>query len=428
MKSYCVGGAVRDALLGLPVHDRDWVVVGAIPELLLSRGFKRVGADFPVFLHPESGEEYALARTERKKGSGYHGFATNAGPEVTLEQDLGRRDLTINAMALAEGGELIDPFGGQEDLKRRRLRHVGAAFAEDPLRVLRVARLFARLAPLGFTIDPETRELMATLARSGELSTLTAERVWGESLKALATPEPSRYFAALRSCEALAPVFPELAALIGQSQPPQFHPEGDAWQHSLLALEQASRMSDRCEIRFAALVHDLGKGITPPELLPHHWGHDRAGGEVVSGLCDRLRVPNNYRKLAILSACHHHQGHAILEMRAGTIVKWLLRLDGFRNPDRFLGFLTVCRADAMGRGGSEGGGGYPQAVLWRRCLNAASGVDTAKIAAAGYHGPAFGLVLRQERVNRVKGVLGAWREKPDPGLEPERVPRVVGGA
>ena len=296
MKTYLVGGAVRDTLLGLEVKERDWVVVGETPESMVARGFRPVGKDFPVFLHPVTREEYALARTERKTAPGYRGFAVHAEPDITLEQDLLRRDLTINAMASAESGEIVDPYGGLRDLDARLLRHVSPAFSEDPVRILRLARFAARFAPLGFTVAEETRELMRAMVTAGEVDALVPERVFAELAKALVEPVPMAFFEVLRSCGALARLFPEIEALFGVPQPPEHHPEIDTGVHTLLVLEQAATLSADPAVRFAALTHDLGKALTPPERWPRHWGHEKLGLPALETLCDRLKVPNAYRK------------------------------------------------------------------------------------------------------------------------------------
>ncbi|MBF0368166.1 MAG: multifunctional CCA addition/repair protein [Magnetococcales bacterium] len=404
MLTYKVGGSVRDHLLGLPVSDQDWVVVGATPQTMLDLGFRQVGADFPVFLHPQSGEEYALARTERKSGPGYLGFTVNFDPGVTLEEDLERRDLTINALAMDKTGRIIDPFGGREDLKNRILRHVSPAFGEDPLRVLRVARFFARFHALGFQIAPDTLNLMTQLVDSGELDHLTPERVWMETVKALASPRPSRYFETLRISRGLAVIFPELAALIGQSQPSKHHPEGDAWVHTLEVLDRAAELSSHLPVRFASLMHDLGKGATPKDELPHHYGHDEVGGQLVEKFCQRLRAPKSYRKLAVLAARFHIRCHLAEEMQAKKIVKLLVATDAFRHPDRFQNLLTVCQADAQGRGQSEKQG-YPEGDILLAGLKACQKVDHQKLLAQGFQGDQFAQALHQERVRLVKTVL-----------------------
>jgi tRNA nucleotidyltransferase (CCA-adding enzyme) len=353
MQSYLVGGAVRDALLGLPVKERDWVVVGASPAELEAQGFRRVGRDFPVFLHPQSQEEYALARTERKTGPGYRGFETRFSPEVTLAEDLARRDLTINAIAQDASGALIDPFGGAADLQGRVLRHVSAAFVEDPVRILRVARFAARFAPLGFTIAPETLALMQRMVGAGEAHALVAERVWQETARALGAPAPHTFFAVLRECGALAVVFPELERLFGVPQPPRWHPEIDTGVHVLMVLEQAAALSPLARVRFAALTHDLGKGTTPRSEWPKHVGHEARSVELIEALAARLRIPNDFRELAVLVARHHGVCHRALELRPGTVLELLEAGDALRRPERFEEFLLACEADARGRTGFE---------------------------------------------------------------------------
>lgn len=404
MRIYLVGGAVRDQLLGLPVRDRDWVVVGATPEDMLRAGFVQVGADFPVFLHPETKEEYALARTERKSGTGYKGFICDFSPDVSLEEDLLRRDLTINAMAMTEQGELIDPYQGQRDLADRLLRHVSDAFREDPLRVLRVARFAARFAPRGFRVAGETLACMRDMSASGELDSLTPERVWTETERALAEPAPWVYFQVLRECGALAAIMPELDALFGVPQPPQYHPEIDTGLHSLLALEQAARLSPATEVRFAALVHDLGKGCTAEELLPRHIGHEQAGLALIRQLCGRLKVPNGHRDLALLACEFHTHCHRALELRPGTILDLLKRCDALRRPERFEQFLLVCEADARGRTGLEQRA-YPQPRRLRLAFEAMRGVSARDLAAQGLSGPEIGARLDQLRVQAIANAL-----------------------
>lgn len=400
LQIYLVGGAVRDQLLGLPVKDRDWVVVGATPEAMLDAGFKPVGKDFPVFLHPQTGEEYALARTERKVGQGYHGFACHFSPDVTLEDDLARRDLTINAMAMTPDGKLVDPFGGQADLNAKILRHVSPAFAEDPLRVLRVARFAARYAPLGFSVAPATMQLMRDLAASGELDHLTPERVWQETAKALAEARPSVFFQTLRACGALAALFPEIDRLFGVPQPEKWHPEIDCGIHTMMVLDAAARLTDDVEVRFAALCHDLGKGTTPAEILPHHYGHEERSHALVQGLCTRLRVPNRFVELAELVAKWHGHIHKARELRPSTMLKVLEAVDAFRRPQRFAQLLLACVADARGRTGFEDCA-YPQADWWREALQAAQQVDVQPILAAGYQGGAVRDRLHQQRVRAI---------------------------
>ena len=353
MRVYEVGGAVRDALLGLPVTEHDWVVVGASADELAARGFRRVGKDFPVFLHPDTGEEYALARTERKTAPGYTGFEFDAAPTVTLEQDLMRRDLTINAIARAEDGELVDPWSGRADLAARVLRHVSPAFSEDPLRVLRVARFAARFAPLGFVIAPETLELMREIVAAGEMEALRPERVWQETVKALATERPDVYVETLRTCNALARVFPEVDALFGVPQPERWHPEIDTGVHVLMALRMAAQLSRSETVRFAVLTHDLGKGTTPSAMLPSHHGHEQRSEELLDRLCARLPVPNRFRDLALLVARHHGTVHKAAELKPQTVLRLIMAADGLRQPERFDEFLLACEADARGRKGLE---------------------------------------------------------------------------
>lgn len=397
MEIYLVGGAVRDKLLGLPVKDRDWVVVGATPEAMTALGYKIVGADFPVFLHPETKEEYALARTERKSGQGYKGFTVYAGPDVTLEQDLARRDLTINAMAEDATGRLIDLFDGAADLKRGILRHVAPAFAEDPLRVLRVARFAARF---GYPVAHETLTLMRTLVDAGEMETLVAERVWSEIERALGEKQPVRFFEVLRECGALQRLLPELDALFGVPQPPEHHPEIDTGVHTLKVLAQATRLSPDARVRFAALLHDLGKGTTPPEEWPKHRGHEERSVDLVRAVCQRLRTPNEYRDLALLVARYHLHCNRAAELRDATLLETLEALDAFRRPERVEAFLLACEADFRGRTGYEDRP-FPQADIFRRAFAVARVVDAAVIA-TGQSGPQVGEAIRQARIEAVR--------------------------
>ena len=368
-KVYLVGGAVREQLLGRPVRERDWVVVGATPELMRKHRFKPVGKDFPVFLHPDTGEEYSLARTERKTAPGYHGFAIRADPEVTLEQDLARRDLTINAMAQDSDGTIIDPYGGQADLEKRLLLHVSPAFNEDPLRVLRVARFAARYATLGFHIAANTLALMQSIAASGELTTLPAERLWRETVRALGEHRPVEYFRVLRVCGALEVLFPELNRLYGVPQVAQWHPEIDTGIHNEMALEQACALSSETQVRFATLCHDLGKGTTSKTVLPSHHGHEESGAKLAASLCQRLKVPNAFKDIAVLTARYHTHCHRAFEIKPKTLLKVLLSLDGLRKPERFEYFLLACEADARGRTGFEQQA-YPQASFLQGALAA----------------------------------------------------------
>jgi len=405
MKVYEVGGAVRDALLGLPVNERDWVVVGATPDELTAQGYKRVGRDFPVFLHPQTGEEYALARTERKTAPGYTGFAFNTASTVTLEQDLERRDLTINAIARAPDGEIIDPWSGRADLAARVLRHVSPAFREDPLRVLRVARFAARFVPLGFTVAPATLELMREIVAAGEMEALTVERVWQETVKGLRTQRPDVYFEVLRDCGALQRLFPEVDALFGVPQPARWHPEIDTGVHLLMALRVAAEISTSEPVRFAVLTHDLGKGTTPSDLLPRHHGHEERSVELLERLCARLPVPNKYRELAVLVARHHGVVHKAAELRPQTVLKLITETDGIRQPERFEEFLLACEADARGRKGLEQQP-YPQADRLRTALRAARGVDAGAVRAHhGVEGAALGEAIQRERLTAIKAAL-----------------------
>jgi tRNA nucleotidyltransferase (CCA-adding enzyme) len=405
MKVYEVGGAVRDALLGLPVGERDWVVVGASADELIAAGYRRVGKDFPVFLHPVTNEEYALARTERKTAPGYTGFAFDAAPTVTLEDDLKRRDLTINAIARADDGEIIDPWSGRADIAARVLRHVSPAFREDPLRVLRVGRFAARFAPLGFTIAAETLELMKEIVGAGEMEALRPERVWQETVKALATERPDVYFETLRACGALTRIFPEVDALFGIPQPAQWHPEIDTGVHTLMALRMAAQLSPSETVRFAVLVHDLGKATTPKDLLPRHHGHEQRSVELIERLCERLPVPNRFRDLALLVARHHGTVHKAAELKPQTVLRVITAADGLRQPERFDEMLRACEADARGRKGLEQRG-YPQADRLRAALRAAKAVDAAKVKAErGLDGEALGLALHDERLAAIKRAL-----------------------
>jgi tRNA nucleotidyltransferase (CCA-adding enzyme) len=397
MQVYLVGGAVRDRLLGLPVRERDWVVVGAEPQQLERQGYLPVGREFPVFLHPQTREEYALARLERKIGPGYRGFVTQFSPDVTLEEDLKRRDLTVNAMAENAAGELIDPFGGQRDLEARVLRHVSAAFVEDPVRILRVARFAARFAPLGFAVAPETNALMQDMVANGEASALVPERVWQETERALGEREPQVFFEVLRACNALALIFPEIEALYGVPQPPRWHPEIDTGVHTMMALQCAAQLSDSSAVRFATLVHDLGKARTPRERWPSHHGHEEVGVALIQSLAARLRVSNAFRDLAVIVARQHGLVHRALELRPATVLKLLEDSDALRRPQRFADVLIACEADARGRGGLAARP-YPQAAYLRRALELASGVTLSQEEQASLAGPAIGARLRERRL------------------------------
>lgn len=403
MQIYLVGGAVRDKLLGQHVKDKDWVVVGATPQAMLDAGYRQVGADFPVFLHPQTQDEYALARTERKAGHGYHGFTCYAAPDVSLEDDLIRRDLTINAMAEDASGHIIDPYNGQQDLKLRKLRHVSDAFSEDPLRVLRVARFAARLAPLGFTVADETLTLMQDIATRGELAHLTAERVWQETARALLENEPAVYFRVLRACGALAVLFPELDALFGVPQPVEHHPEVDTGEHVLLALTYAAQQQHGLAIRFATLMHDLGKGLTPADLLPKHHGHENKGLPLVRALCERLKVPNDCRQLALLAAEYHTHIHRLPELTPKTVLKVLQACDVLRRPERVNDLLACCEADARGRTDKENDA-YPQADLLKQYTQAVRQVSPQTLIEQGFTGKALGEALHKARLNAVRQI------------------------
>lgn len=419
MKIYLVGGAVRDELLGLAVRERDWVVVGARPQELLDQGFKPVGKDFPVFLHPKTSEEYALARTERKTGPGYRGFDTMFSPDVTLEQDLERRDLTINAIARDEAsGELVDPFQGQRDLRERWLRHVSPAFVEDPVRVLRLARFAARFAPLGFRVAPETMELVRAIAARGELDALVPERVWQETQRALEMPAPRQFFEVLREGNALEVIFPEVHALFGIPQPEQWHPEIDTGLHTMMVLDQASKLSEDPVVRFAALTHDLGKATTPTHELPRHVRHEERGVGLVEEMCDRLRIPNAYRELGVLVSRYHLHMHKITELRPKTVLELLESLDAFRRPARFEQFLLACEADARGRKGLEQRQ-YPQPEYLRRAREVAVAATLSAEEREGLQGFEIAQRLHEKRVHALKAFK---REHTGEGEETKETP------
>jgi tRNA nucleotidyltransferase (CCA-adding enzyme) len=403
---YLVGGAVRDRLLGLPHEDRDFVVVGATAEDLIGQGFRQVGKDFPVFLHPQTKEQYALARTERKTGPGYRGFRVHAHPGVTLEEDMRRRDLTINALAEDEQGNLIDYYGGRWDLENRVLRHVSSAFVEDPVRLLRVARYAARYSELGFTVADETRALMRAMVEKGETDALVPERVWQELAKALVELEPSRFFDVLRESGALSRLFPEIDRLFGIPQAEKWHPEIDSGIHTMMVLDMAARLSPDPEIRFAALTHDLGKGTTPSEILPHHKGHEGRSLDLIEGLCNRLKAPRRFCELARMVARYHGIAHKIDELHPGTVLDMFQGLDAFRRPERFEQALTAFEADFRGCGGCQERA-YPQATRMRRLLAAVSSLDVGAIAAAE---PEPVRIPRRIRDARIGALRHAMRE------------------
>lgn len=398
MQVFAVGGAIRDGLLGLPVKDRDYVVVGATPEQMVAQGFLPVGKDFPVFLHPRTREEYALARTERKTAPGYKGFVVHADPDVTLEQDLARRDFTVNAIAQTADGELVDPYHGQADLAARVFRHVSAAFAEDPVRILRAARFMARFAE--FTIAPETMSLMRQMVEAGEVDHLVPERVWQELARGLMEAHPSRMFATLRECGALARIMPEVDCLFGVPQPPQHHPEIDTGIHVMMVVDYAASQGFGLPVRFAALTHDLGKGATPPALWPRHHGHEARSVTLVKQLCVRLRVPNDCRDLAVLAARYHGDIHRARQLRAETVIRMFEATDAFRRPQRFTELLQACVADARGRSGYETVA-YPAADYLQAALRAAQQIDTASIVAATAEPDQIGLNIRAARIQAI---------------------------
>jgi tRNA nucleotidyltransferase (CCA-adding enzyme) len=402
MQTYIVGGAVRDELLGYPIKDKDYVVVGSTPEQMVAAGFRPVGKDFPVFLHPKTHAEYALARTERKTAKGYKGFVVHASPEITLEQDLARRDLTVNAIAKNEVGEFVDPFHGIDDIKSKTLRHVSDAFVEDPVRILRIARFSARLAD--FNIAPETLSLMQQMVDAGEVDALVAERVWQELAKGLMEKKPARMFEVLRSCGALKRIIPELDKLWGVPQPPQHHPEVDTGVHVMMVLDYAAQQAFSLPVRFAALMHDLGKGTTPKEMLPRHIGHEERGVHLVKEVCKRLRVPNDCKELAVMVAKFHGKLYQSLDMRPSTLLEFLIQLDAIRQPERFNGFLQACEADSRGRTGMEDCP-TPAADLMRKVLDAAFSIDAGAIASKQSDVEKIKIAIFEARVEAIKRVL-----------------------
>ncbi|TBR36687.1 MULTISPECIES: multifunctional CCA addition/repair protein [Dyella] len=404
MRIYLVGGAVRDQLLQRPVTDHDHVVVGAMPDDMLAQGFRPVGKDFPVFLHPKTGEEYALARTERKTGRGYHGFAFQADPSVTLEEDLARRDLTINAIAQDEDGSLVDPFHGVADIEARVLRHVSDAFVEDPVRLLRVARFAARFAPLGFTVAPETMALMQQMVRDGEVDHLVPERVWQETRRALGEAQPSAFLRVLRESGALAALFPEVDALYGVPQRAEFHPEIDTGVHVEMVVDAAARIAPGNDlVGYCALTHDLGKALTPADELPRHVGHEHAGLEPLQALSSRLKVPTEHAILAERVCREHLNAHRAFELKSSTVLKLLMSLDALRRPERLDVFLAACLADKRGRLGHENDA-YPQADFLRAARDAAAAIQAGPLVARGLQGPAVGEAMERERVKAIDGV------------------------
>jgi tRNA nucleotidyltransferase (CCA-adding enzyme) len=409
MRTYLVGGAVRDRLLGLPVRERDWVVVGARASDLDALGYQRVGRSFPVYLHPDTKEEHAMARTETKTGPGYRGFEVRADETVTLDEDLGRRDLTINAIAEDEDGRLIDPYDGQRDIDARVLRHVTDAFREDPVRILRVARFAARFADLGFSVADETLDLMRAMVDDGEADALIAERVWKETQRALGETRPDVFIEVLRQVGALRVIYPEVDALFGVPQPERWHPEIDTGVHVMMTLRVAAELNATPEARFAVLVHDLGKGTTPAEMLPSHIGHEERGVGLIETLCERIGVPNRYRRLAILVARYHGICHRAAELKPKTILKVLEALDAFRNRAMLDDFLIACEADARGRTGLESRP-YPQADVFRNALTAAAAISAQDVARDGLSGPAIGEAIRRARISAISAASGAGRD------------------
>ncbi len=401
MRIYLVGGAVRDRLLGFPVREKDWVVVGATPEQMLARGFKPVGKDFPVFLHPQTRDEYALARTEKKTGPGYKGFVIHAEPQISLQEDLKRRDLTINAIAQSADGRMIDPYGGQRDLQAKLLRHISPAFCEDPVRVLRVARFAARYAHLGFRIAPETETLMRQMVKKGEVDYLVAERVWSETAKALGETTPTAYFSTLRQCQALQRIFPEIDRLFGIPQPAKYHPEIDCGVHSLLSLQQAASRSPHPWTRFAALVHDLGKALTPPQQWPGHRGHEQRGLPVLDTLCQRIRAPKQYHKLAAQVMRYHTHCHRALELRPATLADTLNALGAYRKHADLGDFLIACEADAKGRSGLENKP-YPQAGFVLAAQHASRNIDISTIMKQNISGCEIGQAVQSLRIQAIR--------------------------
>lgn len=401
MQTYLVGGAVRDQLLNRPVKERDWVVVGSSAEEMKAKGFQQVGKDFPVFLHPKTKEEYALARTERKNGVGYTGFDFDVSADVTLTDDLLRRDLTVNAIAMDENGELIDPYNGQADLQNRVLRHVSDAFSEDPLRVLRVARFAARYAPYQFSIAPETMSLMKSMVTNGELAHLSPQRVWKETARSLMEDNPQIYFEVLRECGALEVWFPELNKLWGIPNPKKWHPEIDTGIHTMMVLQKVAGLSDKLPVRFAALVHDLGKGLTPAEKWPSHHGHEKLGLTAIIELCERLTTPNDCKELAMLVSEFHSHVHRAFDLKSSTILQVFNRTDAWRKEQRFLDLLTTCKADARGRLNFENDP-YHQESYFISALNAAKSVDVKSVVAAGYQGAKIKEELNQRRIKTIQ--------------------------
>ncbi len=403
MHIYLVGGAVRDQLLNYPVKEKDWVVVGASPQDMLDKNFQQVGKDFPVFLHPKTKEEYALARTERKTAPGYKGFEVHASKDVSLEEDLLRRDLTINAIAMDEDGNIIDPYNGRIDLQNKVLRRVSPAFCEDPVRILRVARFAARYKHLGFSVAKETMELMQTMVSQGEANALVAERVWQEMYKALCERHPEEFIEVLKACGALKIILPEIECLFGIPQPEQYHPEIDTGIHTLMVLQQACHLSQDTTVRFAALTHDLGKGLTPEHKLPSHHGHEEAGVDVIKKLCQRLRIPNEYKDLAVITSRFHLNMHRIFELKSSTLLKMLEQLDALRKPERFENFLIACLADIRGRTNFETAP-YRQAEYARAAVQKIADLNIDHLKQQNLTGKAMAEAIKKERLGAIKSI------------------------
>lgn len=403
MEIYLVGGYVRDQLLGLETKDRDWVVVGATADELLKQDYRQVGKDFPVFLHPKTNEEYALARTERKTAAGYAGFSFHAAANVTLEEDLIRRDLTINAIAQDSDGKLIDPFNGQADIEAKILRHVSPAFIEDPVRILRLARFAARFADLDFTISQDTQQLMSDMVTNGEIDSLVPERVWQETMRALNEKTPARYFEVLRDCGALKKLFPEIDRLWGVPQTEKYHPEIDTGIHTMMVLTQAAKLSNDPKVRFAALVHDLGKGTTEKSKWPKHIAHETRGVPLVKSLCDRYKIPNDYRELALIVTEYHLHYHRAEELKDSTFLKTLESIDAFRRPERFKLFLLACEADSRGRTGFEDDD-FTQPGIYRKVFNAANNINAKELVQKGLKGKEIKEELHKQRIQAIKKI------------------------
>ena len=404
MNIYQVGGAVRDRLLGLTLKDRDYVVTGATPEQMAALGYLPIGKDFPVFLHPKTKQEYALARTERKTARGYAGFSFNTDPAITIEQDLSRRDLTINAIAEDQDGNLIDPFNGQQDIKDRILRHVSDAFVEDPVRVLRVARFAARFSHLGFTLAAETQSLITEIGKSGELDTLVPERVWTEMHKALAESDPQVFFTTLRDCQVLNLLFPEIDNLFGVPQTAKYHPEVDTGIHLMLCLKKAAELDFDNEVRFAVLTHDLGKANTPQDILPSHHGHERRGIKLTQAFCKKWRVPKNSTDLAVMTCEYHTHIHRMYELKPSTILKLFSQTDIYRRPERFIKMTKACVADARGRTGFENDP-YPQADYACRLAKQINDLDISSVIKSGVQGCELGQAIHQYRLEHLKTLI-----------------------